>query len=192
MKILMIRHPVTAANVAGVIPKNSAGEITERGAKQISLLLRRLTQEPIDKIYSSDAERCKILTEQIALPRGITPIYCSLFREIDGGEQVGCKKIDLTQRYIENPNYKPISGESIEDLSSRAREGLNRILSGGGDKNVLVSHGWFLKMFLGIQLEMSPINSIKSLKFSNCALSEVTIENGKCIVEYLNNRDYLQ
>jgi len=46
-------------------------------------------------------------------------------------------------------------------------------------------------MFLGLQLGMDPVEAIKKLKFSNCAISEIELKDGYCLVEYLNNRDYL-
>ena len=38
---------------------------------------------------------------------------------------------------------------------------------------------------------MNPVDAIKKLKFSNCAISEIELKEGGCLVEYLNNRDYL-
>jgi len=193
MRIILIRHPVTKANIEGIVLHNVTGELDERGYEQISKLVKRLEHEPIDKIYSSDAYRCKILVEEIANSRGLNVNYNPLFREIDHGELFGKKKDEISRLFLENPEYvQPKNGESLTDLAHRAQNAFYLIKNGGGEKVILISHGWFLKMFLGNQLGMTPHNSIKKLKFSNCAISEIKLTEDDCIVEYLNNRDYLK
>jgi len=88
--------------------------------------------------------------------------------------------------------YSSAPGENLIDLATRANEALKLIESGGGDRCVLVSHGWFLKVFLGNQLGLRPSLAIKQLKFSNAAMSEISLQEGRYLIEYLNNRDYLK
>jgi len=192
MKLMMIRHPVTLANIEGVVQGSVEGEIASRAYKQINQLNERLKSEHFDKCYSSDAHRCKVLAETISDYHNITPEYSPLFREMANGVWDGKKKGDVKRLSMVDPyNFKPEGGESLNDLAIRAKEGLNLILSEGGERNILISHGWFLKIFLGMQLGMETIDSIRKLKFSNCAISEINIDGETCLIEYLNNRDYL-
>lgn len=193
MRIIMIRHPVTKANIEGLIQDRIDGRLDTHGYKQLEKLIKRLEREPIDKIYSSDAYRCKILAERIAQLKHLEVFYSYLFREIDNGELFNKKKEDVSRLNLQDPeNYRPQNGESIYDLANRAKEGLDVIKQDNGKRIVLISHGWFLKVFLGNQIGMSPLPAIKYLKFSNCALSEISLEKDTCMVEYLNNRDYLK
>jgi len=192
MNLLMVRHPVTTANVQGIVQHEVEGDISPKGYEQIERLVSRLQLEDFDYCYSSDANRCRILAEAIATSKGISPIYNSLFREIGNGVWNGNKKSDIERLSLADPiNTRPEGGESLQDLANRTLEGLYFIKSGGGERNILISHGWFLKMFLGLQLEMNPIDAINKLKFSNCAISEIQLKEDGCLVEYLNNRDYL-
>src|SRR3989344_6971223 len=191
MKLVMIRHPVALANVQGVVQHNIEGYIVPKGYEQIERLLDRLQFEHFDNCYSSDAYRCKILTEAISKYKGISPYYSPLFREINNGVWNGRKKEDIERLSLVDPiNTRPEGGESLRDLADRAVRGLDFIVSGGGERNILVSHGWFLKMFLGLQLGMGLVDALKKLKFSNCAISEIELGKQGCLVEYLNNRDY--
>ncbi len=193
MRILAIRHPVSEANTKGIVQHNQKGEIDkEKGPQQITDLLVRLKDEKFDSLYSSDAERCKILAEKIAKFKGITPQYNPLFREINNGKDFGRKKDEIERLIVENPDmYCPENGESLIDFRNRVEIGKRYIIERGGQRVVLISHGWYLKMLFGSFLGLTPLDSIRKLKFSNCAISEVRIENGNAMIEYLNNRDYL-
>jgi len=192
MKLIMIRHPVTIANVKGVVQHEVMGDIAPKGYEQIERLVSRLQSEHFDYCYSSDANRCKILAQAISSYHGISPQYSPLFREINNGVWNGRRKADIERLSLTDPiNSRPENGESLQDLANRAIQGLDLIKFCKGERNILISHGWFLKMFLGLQLGMNPIDAIKKLKFSNCAISEIELKEQGCLVEYLNNRDYL-
>ena len=192
MRLVMVRHPVTLANIQGIVQHEVEGDITPKGYEQIERLTSRLEPETFDYFYSSDANRCRILVESISRHRNVSPIYSPLFREISNGIWNGSKKADIERLSWTDPvNTRPENGESLQDLANRALQGLNFIKSGGGERNILISHGWFLKVFLGLQLGMSLIDALTKLKFSNCAISEIELKEQGCLIEYLNNRDYL-
>lgn len=193
MKLVMIRHPVTLANVQGVVQHEVNGDVAPEGYEQIERLVSRLQPEHFDYCYSSDANRCRILAEAISKYREISLQYSPLFREINNGVWNGSKKADIERLSLADPiNVRPENGESLQDLANRTKQGLEFIKSRGGERNVLISHGWFLKMFLGLQLGMDMVDAITKLKFSNCSISEIELKEQGCLVEYLNNRDYLK
>lgn len=192
MKLMMIRHPVTLANVQGIVQHEIEGDIAPKGYEQIKKLVKRLQSEHFDNCYSSDAYRCKVLTEEISRHKYISPYYSPLFREINNRVWNGSRKIDIEKLNLTDQiNVRLEGGESLQDLANRSIQGLDLIISQGGEHNLLISHGWFLKMFLGLQLGMNPVDAIKKLKFSNCAISEIELKERGCLIEYLNNRDYL-
>lgn len=192
MKLMMIRHPVTLANIQGIFQHEIEGDIAPKGYEQIKKLVKRLQSEHFDNCYSSDAYRCKVLTEEISRHKNISPYYSPLFREKNNGVWNGNRKIDIEKlNLIDSINTRPEGGESLQDLANRSIQGLDLIISQGGERNILISHGWFLKIFLGLQLGMNPVDAIKKLKFSNCAISEIELKERGCLIEYLNNRDYL-
>lgn len=193
MKLVMIRHPVSIANVQGIVQHEIEGDIAPEGYEQIERLLARLKPENFNYCYSSDAYRCKVLAEAIARDKSISIAYSPLFRKINNGVWNGSKKANIERLSLADQiNTRPEGGESLQDLASRTLRGLDFIKSGGGERNILISHGWFFKMFLGLQLGMNPADAITQFKFSNCAISEIDLTEDSCLIEYLNNRDYLK
>ena len=64
-KILITRHGQTKENVDGTIQGKEHGNVNEKGFEQIKKLIKKLKDEKIDLIISSDIPRCKITTEEI-------------------------------------------------------------------------------------------------------------------------------
>lgn len=190
MKLFLARHPVTKANVSGIINGNDES-ITEKGYEQIEKFICYLRKESIDSIYSSDSQRCRELAERLAYSKGLIPVYNPLFREINNGDLSGLRKEEITPKLLENLNFSAPNGESLNDLAERCRISYDYLVSQGKERSLLISHGWFLKMFLGVQLGMNYRDSIKKLKFSNCAISELDITGRNIVIEYLNKRDFL-
>lgn len=192
MKLIMIRHPVTIANVNGSIGHNLEGKIALKGHSQITKLVKRLKKERINKLFSSDSKRCIELAEAIGKSNGVSITYDSIFREVDNGDWSYMSKTDIERlKQLDPPNIRPPNGENLLDLSNRADKAFYLIYKNGGERNILISHGYFLKVFLGNRLGLSNENAINQLKFSNCAMSEINVTLKSCLIEYLNNRDYL-
>lgn len=155
-------------------------------------LIRRLRTESFDLVYSSDSERCRVLAERIRESLGLDVIYSPLFREKNPGSWAGLTKKQLEDLIDGDYLYtRPENGESVYDVSIRAKTALDFILNGPVSRVLLVSHGFFLKMFLGNQLGMNLRDAANMLKFSNCAMSEIETGGIGCRLEYLNNRDFL-
>mgnify|MGYP001581412025 CR=1 FL=1 len=192
MKILLTRHPVTKANIRGIIEHNLEGELHMRGYPQIKRLRDRLRKEEIEIIYSSDAYRCRKLAIEIAKDRHIPINYNHLFRELNHGNSFGKSKEDLDRLSLPNSeDFCPEGGESLRELAERSKEAFSYVISQDYSTSLVISHGWFLKMFVGNQIGMNILDAIRYLKFSNCALSEISLKNGNLIVEYLNDRSFL-
>jgi broad specificity phosphatase PhoE len=192
MRLVLVRHPIAVANVQGKVHGSLEDDLDARGYGQVDQLKERLRSEEFGGFYSSDAYRCRVLMESLLAGRDACPAYSPLFREINNGVLGGKEKQEAQRIRLDNDeDFRPYGGESLRDLAERAREGLELIKSGKHERSLLVSHGWFLKAFLGLQLGMSVMDSINALKFSNCAISEIRLEGDKCSIEYLNNRDFL-
>ena len=176
----------------GVIEHNLEGELHISGYSQIKRLRNRLRKEKIGIIYSSDAYRCRELAVEIAEDRNIPINYIPLFRELNHGDSFGKPKKDLDMLSLPNPeDFCPEGGESLRELAERSKEAFDYIVSQNYSTSLVISHGWFLKMFVGNQIGMSILDAIKYLKFSNCALSAMSLKEGNLIVEYLNDRSFL-
>jgi len=197
MNLIMIRHPVTEWNINGKIQPVLGGDIAERGYIQLNNLMKRLENEEIDAVYSSDSLRCLEVAARISESHNIPLYENELFREKNNGRMEGCLKKEANA-YLKSfqGNYedaKTPNGESLNELYIRSSKGLDFITSSHYRRVALISHASYLYMLLGVQLGLSPIHSVQTFKFSNCAMSETKRKpNGIWGIEYLNNRDYLK
>ena len=181
MKLLITRHGKTEHNESGVIQGKQHGSVNEMGFKQIEKLIERLKKEKIDIIISSDIPRCKITAEEIAKKIKVPIDYTELIREKDNGEFVGKHKneVDWASLGDDFENRRPPNGESLVMVRERGREFFKQLTKQYGNTNktiLIVSHGAFLKVFIGDLLGMNLKDSIFKLFTEHCSLTEINIE----------------
>ena len=75
MKLILVRHGETEGNVKQIIQGQTHGKLTKKGIKQAKLLARRLKNEKIDVVFSSDLQRAKNTTKQILNHHCKIPVF---------------------------------------------------------------------------------------------------------------------
>ncbi len=103
MRLYLIRHGQTVANVNKLYAGQTDVALTEEGREQAKALRPLLSQISFDRVYSSDLSRA-IITQQLALPGVIGQPRADL-RERDMGLLVGQRFADLWQRHPEGVPY---------------------------------------------------------------------------------------
>lgn len=195
MRLYFCRHPQTSDNVYGLLSHPVEGDFTETGRLQLEQLIRRLSREHIDMIYSSDAIRCKNAAASVGNKLGIPVHYDVLLRERDNGDWSGRPKRDISTIINADINAKAPNGESIDEVNDRANRVLELFASNKAlhDKNILIfSGGFLLKLIIGQTLGLQPGEAIKRLKVSNASLTVIDVLPDKQYrIECLNSRDYL-
>ena len=182
VKILITRHGQTKQNVDGTIQGKEHGNVNEKGFEQIKGLIKRLESEKISKIISSDVPRCKITTEEILKEIKVPVEYINLIREKDNGELVGKNHKEINWDDLEGTfeTRKALNGESLQEVRERGRTFFKNLIKkyGKSDESILiVSHGAFLKVFIGDLLGMSLYDSIFKLFIEHCSLTELEISD---------------
>jgi broad specificity phosphatase PhoE len=154
------------------------------GVWQVHRTAARLAAEHFERVYTSPALRCLRLATAIGSATGAPVTVDRDLRERDYGSLTGERGCELLRLGI---NGRPEGGESVEDVYRRASCVLDRLR---GDNVLIVSHGLFLKMLVCRAVGMTMRSAVRSLKFSNCAISLLDTSAG--IVEYLNDRAHLE
>lgn len=186
VKILITRHGQTKQNVEGTVQGKEHGEINEKGFIQIKELIKKLKTKKIDKIISSDISRCKITTEEILKENKIPLEYTSIIREKDNGSFVGKSHKDFNWDDLPGTfeTRKAPNGENLKEVRERGKEFFEILKEKYGKSNetiLVVSHGAFLKIFIGNLLGMNIHDSIFKLFIEHCSLTELDIdEKHKC------------
>lgn len=181
VRILITRHGQTKQNVDGTIQGKEHGEVNEKGFNQIKELIKRLKKEEISEIISSDIPRCKITTEEILKEKELPVKYTSVIREKDNGSLVGKSHKDFNWDDLPGTfeTRKAPDGENLEEVRERAKnffESLKKDYNNQKKTILVVSHGAFLKVFIGSLLGMSLYDSIFKLFIEHCSLTELEID----------------
>lgn len=186
MKLYFIRHGQTEQNVKGIIQGHTHGKLSELGKKQADLAGKRLQNEKIDIIYSSDLDRASNTANAIHRYRPHTKIiFTKELRERDYGKLNGKnqKEVGWTrENKLTHRNYlNPPGGETFADMQKRAKKFFRKILCAHPKDSVLiVSHGTIGRAFLAA-IRKTTIEKIFPFGFHNASISvfEITPERKK-------------
>lgn len=117
MRLFMIRHGESQANVERVYAGHVDTPLTERGVEQACAIRSILERIPFDRVYSSDLQRA-LDTQKNGLPHAVcetTP----LLREFDVGSLSGQSFVWHKDKIAMDRDYTPYGGESPEAVCQR-------------------------------------------------------------------------
>lgn len=143
--IFLVRHGETVDNARQIMQGRVQGDLNERGREQALETARRLADEHIDVVISSDLRRAVQTAEIIAQPHSLPVVQTPLLEERDWGS--------FTGRFIPDLRGEqwPDDIESEADLLSRARTLLIYIAATyPGKRVVAVGHGIINKAILAV------------------------------------------
>ncbi len=139
MRLIITRHGETEENKKHIMQGHMPGTLSKEGIEQAEKLSRRLKQEKIDAIFSSDLKRASDTTKFIARhhPEAELSITEDL-REGNSGSFTGMLSHEI------NWDKRPPDAESINQMKDRARKFIDKILEQYSNKTILlVSHAGF-------------------------------------------------
>ncbi len=200
MKIIITRHGQTNHNINNIIQGHDEGEINDKGYIQVVNLSKKLKNYDIDYIISSDIKRCRMTTEIINSYLNLDVYYETLIREKNNGKFVGKSNNSISWDSIKGSfiSKTPPGGENLLMVRARVRKFIRKLENGiySEDKTILlVSHGGYLKIFLGYILGMKIKESILKLQIDNCSISEIEMYKNNSSFQYrikfLNNISHL-
>jgi len=193
MKVILTRHAQTKENENGLLQGPTTGDFTAEGEKQLKLLAKRLKPFKFGVVYSSDLKRCVKTTEYL-FPKAPKIKLLPTLREKNNGEFVGRRARDIDWDSLPGTfeSRRLPDGESLEDVRRRGCEFLNILKKGKVETVLVVGHGAFLKVFVGIVLGLDLRRSIFSLQIDHCSLTTVEFnDDGTVKLVSLNDTGYL-
>lgn len=151
MKLGLVRHGVTAWNVAGRIQGATDIPLSAEGERQALLLADRLRREPAtwDGIVSSDLMRAKRTAELIAERLALPLVSEALLRERSFGEAEGTTEDERVARWGADWRGRVPGQESDEQVRARGLAFVESFTSSRpGESWLVVTHGSFLAQLL--------------------------------------------
>ncbi|MFA7252696.1 MAG: histidine phosphatase family protein [Candidatus Paceibacterota bacterium] len=159
-KIYLVRHGITDGNLGNQYQLPST-PLAKQGIKDAKLLARRLKSLPIDVIISSHINRASETAKIIANKMNTVIVEDEIFQEIKRpsivrGKSKNDPETKEIMRAVEanfgNPDWKHSDEENFFLLSERAKKALETILKREEDNILIVTHGAFLRMILGVMI----------------------------------------
>ncbi len=172
MKLILVRHGETEENVDNIVQGQLPGTLTSNGKSQIKKLAKRLKDEDIAHIYSSDLKRAVDTAKEIAQYHPGVPLdFREDIRESHAGEWTGLHADDVDM------DNRPDSAEDLDDLKERAESFLHHVYHAHEDETILVvGHGGINKVLITI-LKDEPIEHFHDLEdLSNAGVTVFNIQ----------------
>ncbi len=162
MRIFVIRHPETEANVSKLIYGRTESPYTQRGIDSIKWVLNKLKDTKLSAVYTSPMQRTVKLASAISGQQGCPISVSEALREMDFGvfenmtrSEVEGKHREHYEDYMANyTSYRIPEGESFQDVYARLSAFLKPLLLEEG-MIALVTHGMVMKAAIAILLGLS-------------------------------------
>jgi len=196
MRLIIIRHGETEENVKKLIQGRIPGKLTKKGISQSKKLAKRLKNEKIDAIFSSDLKRAEDTVKEIAKFQKAPVFYISELREKNFGVFEGCPREEYYSA-VEKSNlsfgkFKPENGESLEEVKKRIERFLQELFKKYKGKTVLLcTHGGVIKSVFAIFLKKK-IDEVIDIDIDNTGVNIFEFsDDGKHEVIMINSIEHL-
>ena len=153
-RVLFIRHAET--ELAGRYCGHSNPDLNAQGRAQLTRLVRQLSDETFDHIYSSDLVRATRTAHAIAAGRDLPTQLRPALREINFGAWEGMsweeiERLDpeyAQQWIIEYPKLPAPLGETFQAFEQRVLDEVNALVDRSRGPIVVVTHAGVLRVVL--------------------------------------------
>lgn len=165
MRLLLIRHGQTPANVLGLLDTAHPGPgLTELGLLQAAELPSALAEDGIDAVYASTLVRTQLTASPLAEVRGLTVEVRSGLHEIEAGALEGRSDRESLIAYMRTlvawgSGQRDVAmpgGPNGHDFFGRYDTDLREITSSGVDTAAVVSHGAAIRAWVAANARNIP------------------------------------
>lgn len=186
MKLIIVRHGETNENANNISMGHIDGTLSEKGKIQVEKLGRRLKDEKIDFIYSSDLGRTKETLKEILKYHSHVPVvYDELLRERAKGIFEGRSQIEHRDAREASGQsrweYRPEGGENFIDVRNRVGSFIEKITKQHSEDEtvLLVTHGGWKNAFMSYFMSIPYKNEMFFFAFKNTSVSIFELNKGK-------------
>lgn len=163
MRLLLIRHGQTPANVQGTLDTAAPGPgLTALGTRQADAIAAAFGDETIAGIYVSKLRRTHETAAPLAATLGITPVELPGTHEIEAGEVEGRDDHESIRIYLStvfawssgDPSVRMPGGPDGHEFFARFDESIDRAAAGhpAGATIIVISHGAAIRVWTGARV----------------------------------------
>lgn len=157
MRLLLIRHGQTPANVLGQLDTAHPGPgLTERGLEQAAKIPDALRDEAIEAIFASTLTRTQLTAAPLARDRGLAVTVLGGIHEIEAGDLEGKSDRDSVRAYLEavfawglgDLDASMPGGPDGHNFFGRFNADIAEIAESGVETAAVVSHGAAIRVWV--------------------------------------------
>lgn len=195
MKLWLVRHGETEANVAGLYSGHAPTPLTDKGQMQARRLGEMLNQVPFDRVLCSELERTQQTAHLLLGARQIPLAAHPLLNEMFFGDWEMRHHRDL--QVEDKANYEawcadwqhaaPTNGESFADFSQRVQAFADELADYNDENLLIVSHQGVLSLLTALLLGM-PTASMWHFRIDHGAWSVIDFSAQFVTLRVLNSR----
>ena len=186
MKLFMVRHGQSEANISTYYTGQTDVKLTKLGEEQAEQIRPILKDIPFDKVFCSDliraSETCRIALD------GPECEYTKLLREYDVGSLAGTdyRTIERVQSDdpAEKPDYTAYGGENAIIVGQRLQQFLDSIINCGYENVAAFTHYGVINCMFRYVTQVHPVNN--SIDYGNCSVHVFEYDGEKWRVLALN------
>ncbi|WP_308556713.1 histidine phosphatase family protein [uncultured Lactobacillus sp.] len=191
MRLLVIRHGQSEADILKVCEGRANFALTEKGHQQAEKTAEYIFENyRVDKIYSSTLKRAMQTANHIAKKVNLKVIPEDKLQEFDNGLRAGLPFQEAYEKYPNVPTALHESHyhqESELEFRMRAEFVLSRIISENASNStiVIVSHGGMIMRLYQAFLEL-PVGSNVKFITGDAGIHDWSIKDGQKFINYSN------
>jgi len=201
MKIYFVRHGSTDFFEQRISQPDSE-PLNELGKIQTQKLAKRFSGIKLDLIISSPLTRALQTAKTITPNIEISPLFIEVKKpkEIVGisKEDENVKNISkkISEMYLADPSWHYSDEENFEDFKKRGQQALEFLISKNKENILVVSHGRFIGLMLGLMVfgetySLDIFLRLKNfLRLNNAGVSICTYEEGKWKLQSWNDTSH--
>ncbi|MBJ9339118.1 MULTISPECIES: adenosylcobalamin/alpha-ribazole phosphatase [unclassified Citrobacter] len=196
MRLWLVRHGETEANVAGLYSGHAPTPLTERGIAQAQTLGTLLRNVPVDNVLCSELERARHTTQLILGDREVPVRNMPELNEMFFGDWEMRHHRDLAREDAENyavwcndwQNATPTNGEGFQAFSLRVERFIAQLADYKTCQNLLVvSHQGVLSVLIARLLSM-PAAAMWHFRVEQGCWSAIDFCDDFAVLKVLNSR----
>lgn len=185
-EILIVRHPETGANVEGRFVGRGDSPLTERGERQVPLLVARIAEFAPDVVWASPLQRARLVGETAARECAVSLRIDERLLELDFGEAEGLTWTEIEAAGLAfdyRASETPVApgGESRAEIEARASGFADSLVLAGG-RHAVVTHGGVFRAML-VHLLGLCTTDIWAFHIRNGAVAQVTVAEDHAMIE---------
>ena len=192
--VYFVRHGESEGNI-GNVHQSGVSPLSAKGHEQAAFIGERAAKLGAQALIVSTMTRTRQTAEYIAKKTGLEPQFSDLFIEyLPPSELLGTPRhtpeaqaiSKVRRENFHDPNWHYSDEENFHDLKARALKALDLLAARPEEKIVVVTHGYFLRIILGVAMFGPDLTSQEALHFIRTAHMENT---GISVLGYDSSQD---